>query len=103
MNFYHIALLFTSILVYTHGETPYDYGMVIDAGSTHSALYVYKFENRITSDNIPPQSAPVVIAASNDTGPVGELTSQSQCDTLVSVIILIHSNLSIISLHIPSM
>merc|ERR1719291_88983 len=60
--------------------------MVIDAGSTHSALYVYEFENRITSTNIPPQSKPNQIAASNDTGPIGKLTSQQQSDKLISTL-----------------
>ena len=84
-SFYQIVLIFTSLVGHITADTEYDYGMVIDAGSTHSALYVYRFELRQTSTNIPPQSSPVQIAASESTGPIGELQSQSACDTLVAV------------------
>lgn len=80
-----LIYIFASLLIKIHGDTKYDYGMVIDAGSTHSSLYVYQFTDRVTSTNLPPQSEPIQIAESSSQGPVGDLQSQSESDILISV------------------
>ena len=80
-----ISLLFVSLFFDTNGDTEYDYAMTIDAGSTHSALYIYRFEKRVTSTNMPPQSSPIQIANSDDVGPIGTLSTQHESDTLISV------------------
>ena len=79
------VFILATIFINTNGSAEYEYGMVIDAGSTHSALYIYRFEDRVTSNNIPPQSSPVQIAESEDQGPISELENQAASDTLISV------------------
>ena len=74
-------------IISTKAETPYDYGMVIDAGSTHSALFVYQFNRRTTTINQAPQSIPIQIASGPDLDPVTTLKHQNQSDHLVQVMI----------------
>jgi len=74
-------------------DTEYEYAMVIDAGSSHSKLFVYRFEQRVTSTSAAPQSTPIPIGHGNSTDPISKLTSQEASDALISQLIAYPQNL----------
>ena len=84
------VLAFLLLCTATDAESTSDYGMVIDAGSTHTELYVYQFADRVTHDQNPPKSSPNQIAGVTYPDPVAHLTNQQETDIFIQVM-FIHS------------
>ncbi len=74
-----LLLFFSTTNLNLSQASSYDYGMVIDAGSTHSAIYIYKWNHRSSKTSEGPQTSPSQESSfSKKSGIAGCCTSEEE-------------------------
>jgi len=72
------GLVFALCLQSLHADQTYEYGIVMDGGSTHTGLYIYRWPHRVSRNSTAPNSVPQQVTFTSQKPPISTCCNNYQ-------------------------